>query len=365
MKPPRSVAAILLALPLLGCATPHSQQLLPGLTYYGGPEKLGGKLVFLLQHDYTLETNSNAAASIYEFALGKPELRKVTDAPAGLFLASEDGTLLCSVSDSNVFVYSVAAQTGRTVTLEAPPADTSLADGHALFVLEETDIVRDTVISRLIDFDVGSGQVQRVELPGASRWQYEKYEGVLWPPGQTQEVHFSYKGYGKRLKEGRDYREGRYALNLSTGSISGPVQAVPGEYDKRFTFKAANGHYIFFEGSGAPAEGFKLVSSPQSDFDTHLKDPQGKQVTVLHNFSKLPALSHGMYLLAQMSPDGRFALVRLQEPVSRKSGMLPGYVNTYYLVDALSGETRVLLKDEMERKTISSMSPVHWVGGAE
>ena len=344
MKPTRSVAAILLALPLLGCATPRSQQLLPGLTFHGDAEKLGGKFVFLLQHDYTIETNFNAAASIYEFAQAKPELRKVTEAPAGLFLVSKDGTLLCSVSDSNAFVYSVVAQRARTVTLEASPSDTSLANGHALIVLEKTDIVHDTVRTRLVDFNVGSGQVQRVELPGASRWQYENYGGVLWPPGQSQAVYFIYKGYGKRLTEGRDYPEGCYALNLNTGDISGPVQLAPGEYDKRFTFKAANGHYIFFEGSGAPAEGFKLVSSPQSDFDTHLKDPQGKQVTVLHNFSKLPALNHGMYLLAQMSPDGRFALVRLQEPAERKSGMLPGFVNTYYLVDALSGETRVAQK---------------------
>jgi hypothetical protein len=140
---------------------------------------------------------------------------------------------------------------------------------------------------------------------------------------------------------------------------------VADEYDKRFTFKAANGHYIFFEGNGAPAEGFRLVSSPRDDFGTNLRDPQRKDVTLLHNFSKLPTVNRGMYLLAQMSPDGYLALVRLQEPIWRNSGMLPGFVNTYYIVDAISGKTRVLLKDEMERKTISSMSSVHWVGGPQ
>ena len=59
VKLSRSATAILLVLPLLGCATPRSQELLPGLTYYTGPEKLQGKLVFLVQHDCMLQATSS------------------------------------------------------------------------------------------------------------------------------------------------------------------------------------------------------------------------------------------------------------------------------------------------------------------
>jgi hypothetical protein len=359
MKTPRSVAAVLLVLPLLGCATHHSQELLPGLTYYPGPETLCGELVFLVQHDYTVRTNSSAAASVYGLRFGKPELRKITDAPAGLFLTSENGTLFCSVSDSNVFVYLAAGEARRAVILEAPPAETSLADGHAFFVVESV------TGTRLLDYDAQAGRLAHVELSGASRWQYEHYDRVHFPPGTAQTVHFYYKGYGRKLSAGTDYADGFYTLNLSTRDVGFYASLTRDNDDPRYTWRAANGHYIFFDGSGAPAEGFRLVSSPRSDFDTKLRDPQGKDVSLLHNFSKLPAVNHGMYLLAQMSPDARFALVRLQKPALRKSGMLPGFVNTYYLVDALSGKTRVLLRDEMERKTISSISSVHWVGNPE
>jgi hypothetical protein len=70
-------------------------------------------------------------------------------------------------------------------------------------------------------------------------------------------------------------------------------------------------------------------------------------------FSRMSALGGGIHLLSQMPPDGRYALVKLQEPTSRESGMLPGFVNTYYLVEAWNGKTQVLLKDEVERKTDS------------
>lgn len=66
MKLPRSVATILLALPLPGYATPRSHQLLPGLAFHGGTEKSCGKLVFFLQHVYTLGPRGTQAGAAGE-----------------------------------------------------------------------------------------------------------------------------------------------------------------------------------------------------------------------------------------------------------------------------------------------------------
>src|SRR6185295_1904066 len=46
-----------------------TNQLLPGLTYYPGKEKLTGKIAFLISHDDTEQTNYLKAASIYEIDL--------------------------------------------------------------------------------------------------------------------------------------------------------------------------------------------------------------------------------------------------------------------------------------------------------
>jgi hypothetical protein len=62
-----------------------STNLLPGIMYYDGPEKLTGKLVFLFEHnrptgEFDIPTNTLKAASIYEFDLsdGKMNLEPST-----------------------------------------------------------------------------------------------------------------------------------------------------------------------------------------------------------------------------------------------------------------------------------------------
>src|ERR1035437_7559004 len=55
MKTFASVGLLILVILLSSCGTTTttttSMNLLPGLTYYDGPEKLTGKLIFLLQHN--------------------------------------------------------------------------------------------------------------------------------------------------------------------------------------------------------------------------------------------------------------------------------------------------------------------------
>src|ERR1035437_5358402 len=85
---------------------------LPGTTYYDGPEKLTGKLVFCAQHnksnnesnmlpDGSVSPNGLTTSSIYEFDLQRKKLNKLTDSPNGAFIPafipSCDGDVFCVV----------------------------------------------------------------------------------------------------------------------------------------------------------------------------------------------------------------------------------------------------------------------------
>src|SRR5436305_1037416 len=120
----------LLALFLSGGAlnAENGTNLLPGLTYHPGPEKLDGKLVFLIRHDCRVQTNSPNAASIYEFDLSQNQQKKLTDCPFGQFGAAEKGSTFCVVfvngkwdigKDTNVFAYSAALGGGRVTNVES------------------------------------------------------------------------------------------------------------------------------------------------------------------------------------------------------------------------------------------------------
>ena len=67
MSPRCLLRFLLLLLVVIGHAAEPPKKLLPGVTYYDGPEKLTGKLTFLLRRDARLETNTDSTASIYEF----------------------------------------------------------------------------------------------------------------------------------------------------------------------------------------------------------------------------------------------------------------------------------------------------------
>jgi hypothetical protein len=307
MKSLPPIAFLLLLVSLPSCAIRQPSQLLPGVTYYDGPEKLTGTLTFLLQHDIR-STNSNSSASIYEFDLADKQLRKVTESPTGLFVPPEQGDLFCVVygpfdpsgrGNTNAFIYAEATRQSRIVRLESAPETTIISGGHVFFRLE------DPHGKRLIDYEFALDQKRPADFSDA-RWQ-------------------------KRSDAQSDYR-------------------------------AFNGSHIFFEGSGSPAQGFMLVSSPLSCFETEFQDPGGKKVKVLKRFSRLAALGGASYLLNHMSPDGHYAVVRLDEPTVPKTMEQSGWARTYYAVDVSTGKIRVLLKENVDHTTCGSMSGVWWAG---
>src|SRR5437868_5344394 len=86
------------------CRATASTNLLPGLAYrYDSPQKLNGKLAFLLDRRHDGMTNSDTAGSIYEFDLAQKTLRKLCDAPGGQLYSSPDGNTFCVIYHKGVY----------------------------------------------------------------------------------------------------------------------------------------------------------------------------------------------------------------------------------------------------------------------
>jgi len=258
--------------------------------------------------------------------------------------------------DTNVFVYLDATRESRTLILDSPPKETRVLAGHAFFVVE------DSSGTSLLDYDIARNQKHQVEFQGVSKWQYQHFDRIHAPRGMTNTLHFYYKGYGKRLGEGKDFRDGYYSLDVATGDIRWFAELPDDKDDEGYTYRTSDGRYVFFEGPDTPFRGFRLVSSTWDVVETRNKDPKGGKLKVLKSFSKWLAPGSSGYMISQISPDGRYVLVRLEEPSAPKSPTQPGgWMNTYFLLDVSNGETRVLLKEDVQHATRGSMSAVRWV----
>ena len=352
-----------------GCATqrPASTTLLPGITYYQGPERLLGKLVFLKTHDTSNLENSESAASIFEFDFLENTLKSSIAAPVGNLFTSGDGDIAGVIywngawrkgNATNAFVYSYARKERRIINLEIVPQEIAAVGGHVFFRLYKSR-GNGASFDRLLDYDTVSDERQWVEFPGASKWEVNGYWMLSVPAGSTNKLQFYYSHGGKRLVAGRDYRVGDYRLDVRTRQI----EAVPEVEDSvgDAGSVAFDGRRVFFLGPNSPAVGFVLVSSPWDSSSSKQRDPKGEHLKVLHRFPKAAVLGGGSFVLSRISPCRRFALVRLQMPATSRSGM-PGWVSTYYVVNVSNGDTRILLKEEVERVTTGSVSTMHWVG---
>ena len=161
------------------------------------------------------------------------------------------------------------------------------------------------------------------------------------------------------MGEGRDYETGIYSLDIGSGAIQWFCKSEARKDDSNWIWQTFDNRSLYFEGEEAH-RGFKLVSCPMRP-DKELKEaPKKTDVQVVHAFSKFPAALEEKYVLQGMSPSGRYAFVRLGKNISR-SRFSFGRVETYYLVDVATGKTRVLLADEVARKTEGAMSGVFWV----
>ena len=328
MKPILAIRfVILISLAAADVLHASSTNLLPGISFYDGPEKLSGKLVFLVQHDYTAATNVENTASIYEFDLQKKQFRKLTDSPAGQMSVSPNGDLLSVIfctgrweigSDTNLFAYSITQKLNHTTNVESSPQGMFISD--------------DNVFLKLQGYD----------FPNAGYY-------LVTNGSATETKLLEYNFDRNQLKAGD------FSTDWKNHQLSG------------VNFKAFDGNYIFFEGSGAPIDGFTLVRSPWDFIDYQIQNPKGKKIEVLHKFSAFSTFPSTHELL-QLSPDGHFALIRTIEPITHKKfSEWPGSTTSFYLVDVVTGKTRLLLENKTETATKSSLVNgfIYWVKAAE
>jgi len=275
--------------------------LLTGLLYYDPPATLQGRLMFLYSADGYWSSN----AKIYEFDLVSRSLRFLTESPGGDFDVAKDGQTFCvrygSVNGfglfiTNAFIHSVRLQQSRVLTFQQRPAKVTFMDDHVCFHFDR----------HVCDYSMRTGLLnQRVS-----------------PSGRTGE-------------RGEDNPRADAADDFHP-----------------FGFRARDGSWLFFQGGDGALQGNRLVLSPVNEFDTQYEDPKGKNVRVLKRF---PKLCRGSYNLDQLSPCGRYALVRRSLPSGDAWG------NTYYVVNIESGQTQVLIEDKACSLPGTRISLIHWV----
>jgi hypothetical protein len=349
-----------------GCAS-SGTNVLPGLTYYPGPEKLAGKLAFLLSEGPDDEDDTARTGAIYDFNLDDGVLHKVVDSPCGSLFASASGSLFCVISESGgnrgtngttAFVYSASARQSRRLPLPCRPSNVVLAADHVLFELKEYPRPGEAA-ERLLDYNFERAETSWVKLPDSGDYQFAAYRWLSAPASQSNIVQFYYSRSGRRLREGRDYETGLYDLDVQTGSIrwAGRLGTKPDNTNSA----TINGMYVFFEGPQAPISGFRLVTSPWDYSWSKYRDPEGHKLRLLHAFGNLPARGGGNYILRGISPCGKFALVMLMRETSTESAALGAWTRTYWIVDIVTGSTRILLEDEIERSNRQTTCPVYWV----
>jgi hypothetical protein len=340
--------------------TTESSDVVPGVRFYPAAAATNGAFEFLVRRNADAETNSSTAATIYRLDLRSRRVEKVSDAPRGQLICSPHGDTFAVVyrpgdwfrsADTNVFIYSSNYRRASTVLLSAPPRETVVDGAVAFFAVEAGSG------SSLQRYNLPEAKLKTIVMPGAARRQFEHYEQIHFVRGSTNQLHFYYNAFGQTTKAGVDYQDGVYTLSLIDGEIKWCCGLYADEDDGKFGFQTASGRFVFFEGDGAPFLGRKLAISELNSKQSKGQDPVGRKRRILTSFS---GLSLGTYVLSQISPDGRFVLIRHQQSSGKRSKMQSGWSNTYYVVNTGTGESDIVLRDTVERDTDGSMSAVAW-----
>lgn len=349
--------------------------LMPGLIYYEGPEKLTGKLAFLHTPKAELFIRLGGpplermppvpTVSICVFDLATKQLGRLAECPSGHLFVDNQGETFCVVQpgrmaagvyETTAFVYSASTRRQRMLSFKGDYNFAVVAKGHVFLELQKCDEKEGRGNREIVHYEAATEQVRKVELPDASRWEYQDYTGIHLPHGQGGELHFTYRAFGERLANGVDYQSGAYAYDMHTRAIR-PL--AEDRDDPAHYLRAFDGCYVFFDRPDPRVRVFKLVSSSVDQFELALRGRDKAKIRVLHTFPKVGPLQPAAYVLDGLSPCLRYALVRFIEdrPFEVRQR------NTYYLVDLSNGNTRVLLKDEVSFKTEGQVSWLRWVGG--
>jgi hypothetical protein len=121
-----------------------------------------------------------------------------------------------------------------------------------------------------------------------------------------------------------------------------------------YAFKCFDGQFVWFGGYDTPIIGSKLYKSKWKN--ERLKLPPETEEASKKLLSQFSRFGGKVNKLLTISPCGHFAFV---QTTTQRFGNPSA--NTYHIVDVTSGDGRILLRDEVQLRTDSSISSVWWV----
>lgn len=318
---------------------------LQGLRFQGTPQPLPGSFLFLVGLRGDAATDTVNSACIYEYNLASNALQKVVDAPPGDFICSRDGNLLCVIfgnsdrifTGTNAFLFSRLDSTSHTVSLGKRPNQWLVLERHAFFVLDASNG------SMLAHYDFARNILKRIEVQERRGWGYETYDSLHRATGQTDTVHFEYRGSGLRLRQDGFVKKGFYSYDAQTGNITNLASRCWND-NEAHNWQSADGRYVFMRGIDEPLHGNDLVSSSFPFLEWSVWNRGQSDTKVLKHFRKA---RKGYSTFEQLSPCRRYALVKLTEAVQPLIDK-PWMRYTFIVVNIATGATYNILEDTVE-----------------
>lgn len=338
-----------------------STKLVPGLTYFDGKEKLEGRIVFLVSSNSWPKTNVIGSAAIMEFDLARKSLRQITPSCNGYLIRPDDGRTFCVNYDfsSRGFmkadIYSAESIKHHLVSLPSAIQHTLVFKERAFFWCWN---------DRIVEYDM-TKEVQRViPIPGGAEGD-GSFRSMHTHKEVASALFFQCSPDYRLPKNKRPFEYGFYSYDFNSGQVKLAPGCDYGDGDGHGGYMSADGRYVFFEGKDR-LSGYKLVSSPGNSSDLEFGRTNKKEVKVLKVFSKFSAFvnPYSRHTLKQMSPDGHYALVCYEETGIPNSNLRNSWVYSYYIVSCSTGDTRLLLKNNVTNLPDGDISELYWLNAA-
>jgi hypothetical protein len=310
-------------------------ELVNGLRYFPSSEPLRGMMLFHVKHNTQNLQDYPTNGSVYGLNLGNGYFRKLFDTTGSFFSVSKDGNFFSTIeygARTNLHAWSKGAPVEQIVPFSGGVASLVVTENGSVVI--ESD-------GGLYHFEFGQTNISQLkELSAKKRVAISRQ---LIPPLEcTNVVQFYRNKYGDADWE---YR----LLEYKSQSL--------------FTFRSFDGKYVFFADGLSPAQGRVLGVGSQSYFE-YVSEGIAFKARAFRAVSTLPrsGIIHAEeYFLNQISPDGRYAVVRLQQPVAIKAGDYGGYRNRYYIANLETGKAHKLIDDNVQHVSLDAVAYVGWV----
>jgi hypothetical protein len=245
--------------------------------------------------------------------------------------------------DTRAFLLSGSSSLGQVVKLGQLPREMVLVSGQAFFRVpaDGGDI--------LLWYETLNGQQRPIVISGTPLdWNRARCESVWIARESAHTVRFDLRSLMPSVPSGV------YDLDARDGLIRPHSGAARGRYEK-----TADERYAWFYGRNAPLFGRDLVTTVKP-WPSALSGQA--ELRIVHRFPRGLALFRAReYYLQGLSPCRQFALVRQSQSVVTRKGH-PSETRNYFLVNLETGVSRLMIQDQVARKTGARVSVLQWVG---